>query len=76
MASGLLGRLMARDQLKQDDVAKRLGISQPHLSRILAGKQRPNLELGVRIKEEFDIDPALWLAAPLDKPRRDGPEAA
>lgn len=36
---------------RQSDLAKRLGISQPHLSQILASKRKPSLELAVRIEK-------------------------
>jgi plasmid maintenance system antidote protein VapI len=36
---------------KQRDLAEAFGISQPHLSLLLAGKKRPSLELAVRIEQ-------------------------
>ena len=35
---------------RQRDLANALGISQPHLSLLMAGKKRPSLELAIRIE--------------------------
>ncbi len=48
---------------KQDDLAKVFGISQPHLSLLMAGKKRPSLELAIRIEQltEGAVPVSSWI---------------
>jgi transcriptional regulator with XRE-family HTH domain len=44
-----LGRARRADRLNQTEFASRLGISQPYLSKLLAGKRKPSPALKARI---------------------------
>ena len=47
--------------IKQIDLAKTLGISNNHRSSIEAGKQRPSLEIFVKICDELKVTPDYLL---------------
>lgn len=52
---------MARQGLKQVDLARELGMSQPGLSRILKGQWRPGLKVAVRIERATGIPASCWV---------------
>jgi transcriptional regulator with XRE-family HTH domain len=56
--------------LKQKDLADRLGISKSHLSEVESGKKQPRVELIERYSSEFGIPPSsiLFFAESLKNP--------
>lgn len=50
-----LAQFFERTGTTQEEFAARLGISQPHLSKIVNGKQRVRLDLALRIAALADI---------------------
>lgn len=58
---------------RQRDLADALGISQPHLSLLLAGRKRPSLDLAVRIEQvtKGAVPATSWVET---SPRQDPPQ--
>lgn len=52
----------------QDQLAKDLGISVPHLSSIESGRQTPSLEFVLDVAEIFDVEVGTLLAARKGRP--------
>lgn len=50
-----LAEYLERTKQRQEDVAKRLKISQGHLSKIATGKIRPGFDLAMRIVKETGV---------------------
>lgn len=48
-------------KMKQTELAKKLGISNNHLSSIETGKQKPSLEIFIQICEELRVTPDYLL---------------
>lgn len=57
----LLIAYLDRSHLKQYELAKRLGISEPYLSHILNGHRRPKLATVVALERVCGIQPQDWL---------------
>lgn len=57
----LLREWLDRTQLKQKDLADRLGISDAYLSHILTGYRRPKLELLAQIEYQTGVPIRSWL---------------
>lgn len=52
---------MAAIGMTQKELAERLGVSQPVVSRMLAGKHSPSLDLVERVSRELGCEPHLGL---------------
>jgi len=50
-----LAEFLKRTKTKQEDFAQKVGISQPHLSKIASGAVRPGFGLAMRIAKEARI---------------------
>jgi transcriptional regulator with XRE-family HTH domain len=50
-----LAEYLERTGARQEDVARRLKISQGHLSKIATGKVRPGFDLAMRIVREIGV---------------------
>jgi transcriptional regulator with XRE-family HTH domain len=57
--------LRAAGFVRRKDAAEHLGISPSYLADLLAGRRRPNLDLAVRLDEEYAIPVREW-ALPRD----------
>lgn len=61
MLSEALRLIRVFHDLKQNELAERLGISQPHLSEIERGKKSPTNELVAKYASEFDLPiSSIW----------------
>lgn len=58
----MLEHLMAERQLSQQELAKAIGISAPHLSNILSGTRDITLEQARKFGSFFSVSPALFLS--------------
>jgi antitoxin HigA-1 len=54
-------RCLAKTSLKQDEVAKRIGISAKHLSRFTNGHIRVGVDLARKLEACTNISAAAWL---------------
>jgi len=45
----------------QNEIAKRLGITQAHLSKIISGESNAGLETAKRFAFLFNTDPIIWI---------------
>jgi transcriptional regulator with XRE-family HTH domain len=52
-----LERFRKANGLNQDELARRLGVSQPHLSRVIAGTSAPGNKLLYRIRDLLEVRP-------------------
>lgn len=55
-----LAAFLSRQRLQQQELARELGCSQPHLSHILHGNRLPGRQLAVRIERFCGIPVAAW----------------
>ena len=70
MLSEALRLIRVFHDVKQNELAKRLGISKSYLSEIESGKKQPSIELVKRYSDEFGIPSSsiLFFAEGLDTP--------
>jgi transcriptional regulator with XRE-family HTH domain len=60
----LLALALERAGLSQADLAARLGVTQPAISRYLAAERMPTLELALALQRELGIPSDSWARAP------------
>jgi transcriptional regulator with XRE-family HTH domain len=58
--SALLAAYVAAEGLTQQEAAQRLGIHQSTLSRWVCGKQRPDIDQVLRLRDEIGIPVEAW----------------
>lgn len=46
----------------QVEVAEKLGVTQAMVSYLLSGKNRPGLDLAVKIQKHYGVDPSVWVS--------------
>lgn len=56
----ILAHWLRESGLTQSAAAAEMGIPQPHLSAILAGRKRPSLDAALRIANVAGVPPAAW----------------
>ena len=56
----LLAAIMARENLTQSDVARRLDVKQATVCRWVAGTRTPERDAATRFQTEFDIPISAW----------------
>jgi transcriptional regulator with XRE-family HTH domain len=77
MLSEALRLIRVFHDLKQKDLADRLGMSKSHLSEVERGKKSPSLEVIQKYSAEFQlpVSSILFFSEQLDNPHRKSPEA-
>ena len=72
MLSEALRLIRVFHDVKQTELARRLGISKSYLSEIESGKKRPRMELIERYSSEFDIPNSsiMFFAENLENPSK------
>lgn len=60
VGSRLLSEKMELMKLRDEDVATRVGCSQPHVSRLRRGLRSPARPLALRLRDQFDIPLSAW----------------
>ena len=63
-----LARVMAEQNIKQAEAAKRIGVPHATLSRWLRGERSPQAVFLSRIETAFGVRAALWGVAAFDDP--------
>ena len=47
--------------ITQREAARRIGKSEPYVSKLVHRKERPSLAMAIRIEREFNVDPSALL---------------
>jgi len=53
--------------MRQAELSKTVGCSQPYISEILSGKKRPSWQLAKRLAEATETDVAWWMDGEIDR---------
>jgi transcriptional regulator with XRE-family HTH domain len=68
-----LRQILVNRRLKQTEMALEVGCDDGRLSKILRGLKLPDLDLAVRIRDRYGIDPGHWKEPPEATPSPETP---